>query len=291
MEIVNVLKLIVDQLHRSSFKKYLFEDKYRYSEDLMCIDNNNIKNLLLNVAKGGIYKSGLVEYVTSSADDMVLNLDNYAQYLSEAYNLEYRDYSKLLNILASNTIIFKNILKTVFEACVIDRTIHEVIDIGGGHDGYVPILKHVFPNLQSYYIIDKRISKELFFKTKHDCGYKDLNVKIYDKTDAFDFIKSMLSHSNPTNAFPRNAVIFMSEFLHCKRDNIKILEFLKGSGYGILINELIYDPYIDLRLTLSGGKIVQPKECADVLIGKKVKCDAIMYSTMFNYYLMRFKNV
>lgn len=286
MEIVDVLNLIVNQMHQSSLKGYLIEG--RYSDRLIDgIVPSDIKDLLLGIAKG-IQKPGLLDYITSCVDDIVLNLDTYAKYLSRAYSLETRDYNKLLKVLSSNTIIFRDILKTIFESGGINRTIYEVIDIGAGHDGYVPILKHIFPNLQTYYLVDKG-SPEILLSYE-DYG-DSIDVKVHNGTDAFMFIDQVLSKNNPTDAFPRNTIIFISEFLHCKKDNIRILKTLKGSGYGVLINELVYDPYIDLRLTLSGGRIIQPKECADILIGKKVKCDAIMYSTMFNYYLMRFKGV
>jgi hypothetical protein len=115
------------------------------------------------------------------------------------------------------------------------KDIVQVFDIGAGHDGYADILHRVFSNAEIV-LIDKYP-----IKTKYT----------FIEANAFDCLPTL--YGNKT-------LIWMSEFLHCKKENEEIMRTSLIENSHVLINE-VYDKFVEHRLFQTGGNsFVFPKE-------------------------------
>jgi len=109
-----------------------------------------------------------------------------------------------------------------------------VYDIGAGHDGYAKILYTVFPNAEIILIDKYPIVASIPFHVV--------------TTDIFDQVCSLKGGSN--------TVVWMSEFLHCKKENVAILKTQLIKNSHVFINE-VYDKVIGYRLEQTRGGLFQ----------------------------------
>ena len=109
-----------------------------------------------------------------------------------------------------------------------------VYDIGAGHDGYAKILHKVFPNAEIILIDKYPIVASTPFHVV--------------ATDIFDQVCSMKGSSD--------TVVWMSEFLHCKKENVAILKTQLIKNSHVFINE-VYDKVIGYRLEQTRGGLFE----------------------------------
>jgi hypothetical protein len=107
-----------------------------------------------------------------------------------------------------------------------------IYDIGAGHDGYAKILHKIFPNAEIV-LIDK-------YPIKIDSSFHVIQMDIFDENYSLK--------EGP------DTVIWMSEFLHCKKANEKILKSSLIRNSHVFINE-VCDKVIGYRLEQSGGQL------------------------------------
>jgi hypothetical protein len=185
----------------------------------------------------------------------------YLEYMINAYNPEQRDYHLLRNLLHDITYYYSNTIINAYKI-LLPENINKVIDIGAGHEGYINILR-TFYNDAEFILIDK---DEIIVTNDN---YNFIQTDIFDYLDSFKGNKNILIH--------------MSEFLHCKKDNLEILKNPEILKCRILINELdAFEPeneYINYRLKQTGGELIRPLDIYKYL----GQIPFIRYKTLFSY--------
>ena len=182
-----------------------------------------------------------------------------------------KDYNLLRKVLYNNTVNSQDIIEKKIRTIIgvkECKNINTIYDIGAGHDGYSKILKKIFPKAKIV-MIDK--NSEIM----HNIN-KSSNFSIVI-SDIFEFLDSFKGSEN--------ILIWISEFLHCKKKNLDILDFPEIKKCHILINELDYDFFINHRLELSDGKIILPLD----IYSKTGQIPFVKYSNMFNYKLFYYE--
>jgi len=194
----------------------------------------------------------------------------YLEYCMNAYNIDSRDYNFLRNILKLNVIENCNLIERKMFKCMLGYDLHkdkisQIYDIGAGHDEYSSILQKMFSNA-NITLIDK-----VYYASQYNLI----------ETNIFDWIDKFKGNSN--------TLVFISEFLHCKENNLDILDNKELKKCHVLINELEHNEFINYRLSLTGGKLIEP---ADIIKTKGVlqnqKC-IVQYKTLFEYYMLYLK--
>lgn len=157
---------------------------------------------------------------------------SYIRYCLDAFNGN-RDYDLLRKYLAdtvrAHRLDILGHLRKIAER-IGENNISIKYDIGAAHEEYGNILNEVFVKGELHYVDKSPISIESAI-----CG------------DVFDLD---LPNNNET-------LYFMSEFLHCKRKNIELID--KFSKSWIIVNEVV-DSMVDARLRMTGGKCLNYDE-------------------------------
>lgn len=190
---------------------------------------------------------------------------DYIEYLMHAYQPKKRDYNKLRRFLYNVSIKYQDTLLRVFKFPLADlikaKSIDTIIDVGAGHTGYSAALQILFPHAK------------IIMLDKDDIPNKSLKGVKFIKADAFEYF-------TPSNFSGNNRIlIFMSEFLHCKDKNLGFVEHPELRRCNILVNELDFDPFLNLRLSMTGGKVITWH-----YFGNK-KWSVYKYETVFKYYV------
>lgn len=209
------------------------------------------------------------------------NLDNiqkiYLQYCLGAEEPAKRNYGLLRRFLYENVLYHADVCELVLRECVnhlkLDpKSIRVVYDVGAGHDGWARILKRMFPDARVV-LIDK--NTVLY---NEGVGFQVVNKNIFDclKEDYLEYGPDVL--------------YFMSEFLHCKIDNKRVLTSEAMRQSQICINELDFNFYnepIHHRLQKTGGGLIDPgklrSEQTDAFLFRKSWL--ANYQSSFEYYL------
>lgn len=190
----------------------------------------------------------------------------YLDYCIHAYNPKNRNYDMLREFLACN--IRRRQLFLIYEleefmkrfSEINTKKITKIYDLGAGHDEWARLLKIVFPNAKIVLIEKSDTVLSSIFNVR--------NITV-------EYWIGNLSQYCNTN----NTLVFMSEFLHCKKDNIKLLKFPEINKCHILINEINpSETFIDYRLKQTGGGLIHP-----IVLANKVE-NYHCYENFFNYY-------
>ena len=192
---------------------------------------------------------------------------DYLKYCMNACDTENRDYDLLRYVLEKNIAtningVYENIRRVIFLNNIRKIKIKTIYDIGAGHIGYSDILSNIFPNAKIVLVDKKRICT---------------NKYTFIEDNVFNFINYIKGNSD--------TLIWMSEFLHCKKGNYKILDNSEIKKCHILINELSENDFIDYRLKMTGGEITNPLDIYKYL----GQIPFIKYETLFDYRLFYYE--
>jgi len=204
----------------------------------------------------------------------------YLQYCLGAGIPENRNYGLLRrflyeNILCHSDICEKALRENIYHLKISPKSIKTIYDVGAGHDGWAQILQKVFPDARIV-LIDKNsiVDKNVIV----GAGFKVVNRNIFDCLD------------NEILDYGSDVLYFMSEFLHCKVDNKRLLDYKQLKESQICINELTFNFYnepINNRLKKTGGGFIDPSvlRSGESENFKNRKGWLINYQSSFEYYL------
>lgn len=229
----------------------------------------DIKDLIhLLTAYPLIYRRNNIPELPKELEEVLEKISSldyrYLEYCIHAYTPKNRDYEKLRDFLAFNIKRSRKLLKDTVNMLLKDveldpKLITKIYDLGAGHYEWAKILKEVFPNADIT-LVEK---STLIYNPNFTFIQRDVD----DWLDTFSDCNS-------------STLLFMSEFLHCKKDNIKLLESPNINKCHLIINELHpNETYIDYRLKQTGGGTIDPCD-----ITKYVK-SFIYYKNFFDYYI------
>ena len=186
----------------------------------------------------------------------------YLKYCLNAYAPEKRDYDLLRNFLKTNVLEHSNIIKGILKKILpLNLPLNLVFDVGAGHNAYMKIIQEIYKEA-NIILVDKDVNLiDKFFGVIH--------------TDVFDWVKNFKGNEN--------TLIFISEFIHCKKDNLKILDSNELRKCHIVVNELLPNVFIDYRLSLTEGHLIHPQNFkAEFSLDNS---NIINYETCFKHYM------
>ena len=224
----------------------------------------------------GLFEGGLVKgnsFILDMFDKFTTLEKYYLQYCMDAYS-SGRNYDLLRTFLEMNVNENKGSLGTVVSHVLSegvarvmsgDYFIERVYDLGAGHSAWSKILRTILP-----FAHITLIDKEVITDVNHDFEHMRCNLFEWILDDRF------------ADLCGPHTLFFISEFLHCKEHNLDVLKTPGIKESHVLINELSpSEYYIDYRLSLTGGRLIEPGE-----INSLLKIDSMMsYQNAFNYYL------
>ena len=134
---------------------------------------------------------------------------------------------------------------TTFFRAFTPRNYKFIYDIGSGHFEFAKIFKSLCSDARIF-SIDK---EDISHMNKPD----DI---VFIKSDVFDF----LDDAHHAKIDFSNTLFFMSDFLHCKLSNLSIFRHPAFDKIrpDFLVRENIYSPFIQKRLKLIGGELIDP---------------------------------
>jgi len=215
---------------------------------------------------------------TGPMDDFIQNLSEieleYFNYCINAYQyIESRDYHLLRKVLQKNVynnrVMLGKIINQFFD--FYSTPITNIYDIGAGHSSWGLILHNVFPNAEIT-LIDK---EDIALTT----DFGKVENMYFLKRDILEWVKRFKNCGS-------HALLFLSEFVHCKDKNLELLKYDKINQCNVIINELdlstISGQFINKRLEMTGGKLIDGPE----QLSKYMKLDKVVYyKTMFDYFI------
>jgi len=200
---------------------------------------------------------------------------NYYSYMCQAYNPDKRDYPLLRLVLANiqkewYASILSHLREVIAQSGIQLDAITHVYDLGCGTSLWWEMFIQICPNLEMVTCIDK---DQHMTDTMHP-NMGRIQILIDDALHD-DIICQSGSH----------VVYFMSELLHCKEENMQILVHRKLEQSNVIVNELATNDFVDARLRMTGGKLLEPGDIEDVC-STTLAWSVVRYVTFFNYYLM-----
>jgi len=206
------------------------------------------------------------------ADHLTPYQKKYLKYCLDADNVSNRNYDLLREFLCDNIVAHRQAILSAFkESCsgveLDPNSIKLIYDVGAGHDGWADILQGVFPKA-TIILIDKG----LYFSEKY----------MLTREDIFNII-DQLSHGD-------HVLYFLSEFLHCKKKNYDLLGTTQLVNSNVMINELCHNIWIQKRLNLSGGRLLDSRDTEDHSEFFKRGHDYFVnYQSSFEYFVWLFR--
>jgi len=197
----------------------------------------------------------------------------YMRYCLDGDEVSKRDYNLLREFLRDNIVVHRQDILLAFRKSCSDvgldlDSISLIYDVGAGHDGWADILQAIFPKAMIILI-----DKGLHFSEKYR----------FRREDIFNII-AILSQGE-------HVLYFLSEFLHCKKKNFELLDTTQLVNSNVMINELCHNIWIQKRLSLSGGKLLDSWDISErIQFFNDRENSFVNYQSSFEYFVWLFKH-
>lgn len=196
------------------------------------------------------------------------NDTDYLIYCLKSHDVRSRDYGLLRKVLAENIHAHRDLCRKTLESLIGMEDIQTIYDVGAGHGEWSTILYDIFPGAEIY-PIDKDRNVEMR-------GGHGLPIV----GDIHELITRGELRSGP------KVLYFMSEFLHCKVQNINLLVNEPFVSSRMCIVELVPSLAVKWRLEQSGGRMIDQLELEEMLKGETSGMTSSTLDTMFQHYIL-----